>query len=153
MLFLWICLPFLQPCVVSWPSLHVVLGLVWLQFLHWSWFPLEQVCSQTPAGRFIASGKQTGIQGSSPGGAGHFLSTFPMAAFCREVYFAPHVVTGFPSTWGGQKSVRGSSRMVPWCCKLYKVNVSCLSAGVQNTAGEQRATCQPACEDKQAIPR
>lgn len=57
-LFLWICLPFLQPCVVA-------LGLVWLHFLHWSWFPLEQVCSQTPAGRFIASGKQADIQGSS----------------------------------------------------------------------------------------
>lgn len=152
MLFLWFCLPFLQPCVVSWPSSHVVLWLVWLHFLHWSWFLLEQLCSQTPAGRFIASGKQPDLQGSSPGGAGHFLSTFPMGTLSREVYFAPHVATGFSSTWRGQKPVRSSRRMVPRCCEVYKVNVSCLSAGIQDSAGEQRAIRQPAFHRSQAAP-
>lgn len=104
-------------------------------------------CRKVPC--FWETGRHPGL--ITPGGAGHFLSTFSTGTLSRELCFAPRVVTGFSSTWGGQKPVRGSSRVVPWCCEV-QGELSCVSAGVQNSAGEQRATCQPHGQDEQAIP-
>lgn len=136
MFFLWICLPFLQPCVVSRPSLPVVLGLVLAAFPSLETVPLgtgvqPNTCRKVHC--FWEASRHPRL--ITPGGAGHFLSTFLMGTLSREVYFAPRVVTGFSSMWGGQKPARGSSRVVLWCSEVDKVNVCCLSAGVQNTEG------------------
>lgn len=135
MLFLWICLHFCSLVLCHGPA------CMW----SWGWFGCISFIGAVLLGRGVQPDTCRKVHCFweaarhprliTPGGAGHFLSTFLIGALSREVYFAPHVVTGLSSMWGGQKPARGSSRVVPWCCKVGKVNVCCLSAGVQNTEG------------------